>query len=173
MAEATPSREPGSLPRAERTGLPEALRTLRRLVAEGAVEIDTPLPGGGERPRLRARTVIQLDGDVVTFVSSDAPDATLELHFRRVRDRLAALAALRARALRLLLALPAAVWLWNGGAIALDAVQGDRISLAAAVPHLWWLGGSLLFGLLAPLLVKAGLRLALRRALAQLPTAGG
>ncbi|MGF1640467.1 MAG: hypothetical protein ACFCUO_05910 [Rhodospirillales bacterium] len=96
------------------SGLLQRLRTLTAMFADGGAVVTTPEHSGEGTP-LFARTVIQFDGDTVTFVAeSGVGDGTaLERHFGRVEALLADVDRLRrqvlARVLATILMLPS-VW---------------------------------------------------------------
>ena len=73
-----------------RDSLGGAVATLRDLFSDGAFEVITP-PTRDSDAQIDAKTLVQIDGDVVTLIRETAPAAALDNHFVRVRSRLDAL----------------------------------------------------------------------------------
>lgn len=70
---------------------PTAFGLVRQLLTEGVLEVVTPPPHGNTKPCLR--TVIQIDGDVITSIRDVTCYAKLDEHFAEVRKQLDAVRA--------------------------------------------------------------------------------
>jgi hypothetical protein len=76
-------------------GFVQGLNVLKQLFAEGGLEIRTPqqvgiAPGGEDNQPLLARTIIQPDGDVITFVSDAAlyEEELWKAHVERITENI-------------------------------------------------------------------------------------
>ncbi len=126
-----------------------ALDTLRSMADDGGRLVVTPASGPTQ-----ARTLIQLDGDILTFFTPEAIDdpALVAAHFDRVAAAITELGLLGTRLAKALQALT-----WSGPVLqawllAKDAIGDEPFSLGDAL----WQGG---WGLLPASLSAAGLTL--------------
>ncbi len=132
------------------------LAALRELFADGAFEVITPPLLNSNLP-IDAKTVIQIDGDVLTLIRDVNLIPTLDIHFARVRARLRALEGLRKVVLAGLYIPAAGIGLWQGM---------EAIAVLVGFDQLWraiWLHGTLViaagaFGAIVPRLVPVVLR---------------
>lgn len=93
--------------------------------ADGGLAVETQ-----SRGRLMLQSVIQLDGDIVTFVAADLPrdTALAKAHFKRVQIKLRSLIASINKLLASLIALPTALVI---GATLPPAIEGDPAAWVA------------------------------------------
>lgn len=147
-------------PATDRTG--GALHSLRQLYATGTLVIVSP-PTDDPELVLEAKTVIQLDGDVLTLIHPDRLDAGLDAHFQRVRRQLGALHRLRRRILAVLSIPPLGIGLWQGGEALMALLDPLERGWQVLWQHGLWVLLAGLVGALVPRAAGWGLRRLLMR----------
>ncbi len=141
-----------------RDSLGGAVATLRDLFSDGAFEVITPPTRDSNAP-IDAKTLVQIDGDVVTLIRETAPATALDNHFVRVRRRLDALDRLRRTVLAALYVPIAGVGLWQGGATIQGAFDPAQTVWQVIWPHGVWVILAIIAGIAGPWLTGKVLHL--------------